>query len=110
MMVFYILAGLNHLVNPLFYMSIMPGWVPLPLQMVYLSGICEVLFALLLLPAATRRMGAWLIIILLLAIFPANIQMAINFRSAGDPHLWVAIARLPLQLVLIWWAWVYTKP
>ena len=46
---------------------------------------------------------------LLVAIFPANIQMMINFWNKNNPYLWIAIARLPLQILLIWWAWSYTK-
>jgi len=58
---------------------------------------------------ATRITAAWLIIILLIVIFPANIQMAINWSKNKNPKLWIAILRLPFQLVLIWWAWQYTR-
>jgi uncharacterized membrane protein len=54
--------------------------------------------------------AAWLIITMLIAIFPANIQMAVDWYRKGSPYLWIAVMRLPLQLVLIWWAWIYTKP
>ncbi len=109
MAILYTAAGINHFVNPRFYMYIMPTWLPKPLALVYISGICEVLCALLLLPPSTRHIGAWLIIALLIAVYPANIQMAINYWQKGSPHLWVALVRLPLQFVLIWWAWLYTK-
>jgi len=107
--VLYILAGINHFVHPRFYREIMPPWVPHHSLMVWVSGLCEVLFAMLLLNAATSKAGAWLIIVLLIAIFPANIQMAVNFMKEGNPWLWVAIVRLPVQVALIWWAWLYTK-
>ena len=87
----------------------MPPALPNPLGLVYLSGVCEAAFALLLLPPATRRAGAWLIILLLIAVFPANIQMALNYWHLHNPHLWVTIVRLPLQAVLVAWAWVYTR-
>ena len=77
---------------------------------VYLSGVLEIVFALLLLPLTTRHVAAWLIIFLLIAVFPANMQMALNFRRKHNPYLWLAIARLPLQPLLIWWAWIYTCP
>jgi uncharacterized membrane protein len=109
MAIAYIGAGLNHLINPDGYMRIMPPWPPYPLPLVYISGVCEMLFALLLFPAATRHVGAWLIIVLLVAVFPANIQMTINYYRHHNPSLWVTILRLPLQIVLIWWAWVYTR-
>jgi uncharacterized membrane protein len=109
MVALYVAAGLNHFIKPGFYMRIVPGWVPAPLSLVYISGACEVLFALLLLPTATRPTGAWLLILLLAAIFPANVQMTINYYRSHNPYLWITILRLPLQLVLVWWAWVYTK-
>ncbi len=109
MAIVYVAAGLNHFINPKFYTRIMPPWLPYPLTLVNISGICEIAFALLLIPAATRTIGAWLIILLLIAVFPANIQMSVNYWKYHNPYFWVTIARLPLQFVLIWWAWVYTK-
>ena len=109
MVVLYVALGINHFVHPRFYLKIMPPWLPYHMALVNISGICEIAFALLLLPHATRHAAAWLIILLLVAIFPANIQMFINWRRKHYPRLWIAIVRLPLQLVLIWWAWLYTK-
>ena len=109
MAVCYLLAGVFHFVRPRFYLKIMPPWVPYHMQMVYASGMCEIVCALLLLNSATQKAGAWALIILLIAIFPANIQMAINFARVNNPYLWVAILRLPLQLLFIWFAWIYTK-
>ena len=109
LVLFFIVAGINHFLHPRFYLDIMPPWVPYHLLTVYISGLCEVVFGSLLLYPATRRVGAWLIILLLIAIFPANIQMAINFAHSHSPYLWLAIARLPLQLLLVWWVWVYTR-
>ena len=105
----YTCAGINHFIHPDFYLAIMPTRLPQPLKLVYITGVCEMLFALLLLPVATRHIGAWLLILLLIAIFPANIQMAVSYWQNKSPYLWIAIARLPLQFVLIWWAWVYTR-
>jgi len=109
MSLLYIAAGIYHFVNPKMYMRIMPAWLPYHLPLVYISGVCEIAFALLLIPESTRPVGAWLIIALLIAVFPANIQMLINFYNKQSPSLWIAVVRLPLQLVLIWWAWMYTK-
>jgi len=105
----FLAAGIYHFANPDFYKKIMPAYLPYHLQLIYISGACEILFGLLLLPASTRIFAAWSIIILLLAVFPANIQMAINFWQKKNPYLWIALLRLPLQLVLIWWAYIYTK-
>ncbi|MES2701527.1 MAG: DoxX family protein [Bacteroidota bacterium] len=106
---FYVLAGINHFIRPQFYLEIMPAIIPWPKEMVYISGGCEILGGLLVLHHKTRRAGAWFVILLLLAIFPANVQMAINFSVTHNPHLWVAILRLPLQALLIWWAAIYTR-
>jgi uncharacterized membrane protein len=105
----YVAAGVYHFVNPKMYQRIMPTYLPWHTPLVYISGVCEIVFALLLIPESTRPIAAWLIIILLIAVFPANIQMAVSFWQKQRPTLWIALVRLPLQLVLMWWAWIYTK-
>jgi uncharacterized membrane protein len=106
---FYMLAGINHFVHPGFYEKIMPSYLPCHEALIRISGACEISFGLLLLPASTRRVASFFIIALLIAIFPANIEMAMNFWREQNHKLWIAIARLPLQLVFIWWAYLYTK-
>ncbi|MCF2444884.1 DoxX family protein [Dyadobacter sp. CY345] len=109
MSAFFIFAGIVHFLKPGVFLEIMPKFLPYPLQLVYISGACEILFAVLLAIPSTRHIGAWLIILLLIAVFPANIQMALTFYKEKNPYLWVALLRLPLQFALIWWAWLYTK-
>lgn len=109
MSLIYFAAGVYHFVNPKMYMRIMPSWIPFHLPLVYLSGAAEIIVAVLLLPESTRPLGAWLTIALLIAVFPANVQMAVNLWQKQHPRLWIALARIPLQLVLIYWAWIYTK-
>ena len=109
MVVFYVAAGINHFVRPRFYISIMPARLPYHKELVYISGACEIVFAVLLLFPATRRLAAWLIIGLLIAIFPANVQMMLNYWHQHNPLLWITIARLPLQILLIWWAYGFAK-
>lgn len=109
MSAFFFFAGIVHFLKPGVFLGIMPKFLPYPLQLVYISGACEILFAVLLAIPSTRHIGAWLIILLLIAVFPANIQMAITFFKEKNPYLWVALLRLPLQFVMIWWAWLYTK-
>jgi uncharacterized membrane protein len=106
----YIVAGINHFIHPASYLGIMPHWVPFHNAAVFVSGLCEVLFALLLLIPSTRRIAAWGIILLLIAVFPANVQMMLNYLHEGKNGLWVTVIRLPLQAVLIWWAYIFTKP
>lgn len=110
MAVFYVNAGISHFTIPKLYLDIMPPWLPWHLEIVYFSGVCEILLGILLLPRRTRRVAAWLIIALLIAVYPANIQMFINYLNEDNPQLWIAIVRLPIQIFLVWWAWVYTKP
>jgi uncharacterized membrane protein len=109
MAVLLVAAGVYHFVNPKMYQRIMPAYLPWHMPLIYVSGLCEIAFGLLLIPEGTRPVAAWLVIALLIAVFPANIQMAINFYQKQKPTLWIAILRLPLQFVLIYWAWIYTK-
>ncbi len=108
MVAFYIAAGINHFRSPKFYLQIMPPWLPYHKALNYISGACEIIFALLLIPESTRSIGAWLIILLLIAIFPANIQMTLDFKKKRNKYFWLSILRLPVQLFFIWWAWLYT--
>lgn len=57
-----------------------------------------------------RVWAAWGIVLLLIAVFPANIQTYLNMKATADPRLTFALVRLPLQLPLIAWAWAYTRP
>lgn len=104
-----ILGGINHFVMPEFYLRIMPPYLPAPLFLIYLSGVFETAFGVLLLIGRTTRLAAWGIIALLVAVYPANIYMATN------PDLFPAISplilylRLPLQIVLIGWAYWLTR-
>ena len=109
MAVFYAIAGINHFVQPSFYKSIMPYWLPLHDTLITISGVCEIVFAVLLIPALTRKPAAWGIILLLIAVFPANIQMMLNYRDQQSPYCWLAILRLPLQPLLILWAYQFAK-
>ncbi len=109
MAIFYIVAGFNHFIRPGFYLKIMPPWLHYHLQIVLVSGILEIILGVLLLFEPTRNFAAWGIFALLIAIFPANIQMMLNFKNTHNHYLWVAILRLPLQLVLIRWAWLFTN-
>lgn len=102
-------AGINHFWHPQLYLSIMPPYLPWHTTLVNISGIAEILLGLLLLARNARRLAAAGIVFLLIAVFPANVQMAINYAQSHNPYLWIAIARLPLQFLLIWWAWFYYK-
>ena len=104
----FIGAGVNHFVRPDFYTKIMPRYLPWHLELVYVSGVAEALLGIMVLIPKFRRLGAWGLIALLIAVFPANIHMALNpqdYSNIPAVLLWV---RLPLQFVLIAWAYWFT--
>ncbi|MEQ1675392.1 MAG: DoxX family protein [Chitinophagaceae bacterium] len=109
MAAFYVIAGTYHFIAPIFYKKIMPPWLPWHLSLIHISGIVEIVLGLLLLPQQTRRVAAWGIIALLVSVFPANVQMMLNYQQEQNPYLWVAVLRLPLQIVLILWAYQFTR-
>ncbi len=105
--IIYIVAGMNHFINPKMYLALMPPYMPAHNLMVVLSGVAEVVLGIGLLFPATRSLSAWGIILLLIAVFPANVYMATSNRFRKFPA-WLRWMRLPLQGVLIWWAYQYT--
>lgn len=102
-------AGILHFVKPNIFIKIMPSYIPYHLQMVYISGIAEILCGLLLIFPQTQKVGAYLSIFLFIAVFPANIEMARKFYEVHHKYFWLTVARLPLQAVLIWWAYQFRK-
>jgi uncharacterized membrane protein len=104
----YIAAGINHFISPRFYLKIMPPYLPDHTLLVALSGIAEIILGILLFVPGTRIWAAWGIILLLIAVFPANLYMAYG-SPFQEMSPWLRWGRLPLQVVLIWWAYQYTK-
>jgi uncharacterized membrane protein len=115
MAAFYIYAGFNHLVNPEFYLAIMPPNLPEPEWLNVISGLAEIVLGVYLLEPRTRVLAAWGIIALLIAVFPANLYVATQNVGlpGGEPGTgnatlnWV---RLPFQALFIAWAWWCTRP
>ena len=105
----FIAAGLNHFRDPDFYIRMMPAYLPWHGALVAVSGVAEVLLGVLLLVPRFQVMAAWGLIGLLIAVFPANLNMALNaeqFRTVSPLALWI---RLPIQALLIAWAYWYTR-
>jgi uncharacterized membrane protein len=107
---FFVSAGISHFVLTDFFVRIVPPYIPWPLAMVYVSGIFEVLLGVLLFIPRWSALAAWGLIALLIAVFPANIHMAVHAEEFADiaspAGLWM---RLPLQAVLIAWAFWFTR-
>ena len=106
----FIAAGINHFWHTAFYVSMMPPYLPLHLELVYLSGLAEISLGALLFFARWQALAAWGVIALCIAVFPANVNMALHpelFTQFSAQGLWL---RLPLQAVAIAWAWWYTQP
>jgi uncharacterized membrane protein len=106
----FIIAGANHFVMTAFYVSIVPPYLPWPLALVIISGLAEIGLGALLLFQRWSALAAWGLIALLIAVFPANLHMALHsylYPWAPVAALWL---RLPLQAVLIAWAYWHTRP
>jgi uncharacterized membrane protein len=102
---FFLLAGLMHILKPRPYVAIVPAALPRKREIVFVSGVAEMAGGAGVLVPGTRRLAGWWLIATLLAIFPANVNMAVNadrFRTVPEPLLW---ARLPVQGALIAWVW-----
>ncbi len=103
--VVFIAAGANHFRSVEFYRSIVPPMFPAPGVLVGISGIFEMMGGVGLLIPALRRVAGWGLIALLVAVFPANVYMAVSDRFAGVLPAWMLWARLPAQGIFIAWVW-----
>lgn len=110
----YAFIGFNHLWNPQQFVAIIPPDLPEPELLNVVSGLAEIVLAVFVLEPRTRVLAAWGIIALLIAVFPANLYVAVeNIDAAtGEPGAGNAVVnwvRLPFQAVFIAWAWWYTR-
>ena len=104
----FAIAGTLHFVFPRAYERIMPRWLPAHRPLIYASGAAELAGAAGLLLPALRPLAGWGLIALLVAVLPANVQMLQDARANPGTPAWaraVLWARLPLQLLLMWWVW-----
>jgi uncharacterized membrane protein len=107
----FLIAGMLHFIVPQMYLRIVPPDLPQPLLLLYISGAAEMLGGLGLFIPATRRMAAWGLVALLIAVWPANFYMAMAHVRFGGifGQNWAQWLRVPLQIPLIYWAWMYTR-
>lgn len=102
---FFVAAGALHFLEPRPYEAIMPEALPAHRELVYLSGVAEIAGGAGVLADRTARPAGWWLIATMLAVFPANVNMAVEaerFRAIPEPLLW---ARLPLQAGIVYWIW-----
>jgi uncharacterized membrane protein len=99
-------AGAAHFAQPDGFDAIVPRLLPVaPRFWTYVSGVAEVGVAAGLARRSTRRVSATLAAVLFVAVFPANVQMAVDWRTRPAPEFALSLLRLPLQVPLVWWAW-----
>lgn len=108
MALIYTVAGLNHFRNPKLYQKIIPPYFPNPKLLNVISGFAEIILGIALLIPMLSSYAAWGIIALLIAVFPTHIYMYQNEKAGMRLPKLVLLLRMPLQLVLIYWAYIYT--
>lgn len=102
---FLLVAGVTHFANPTFFDNIVPPWLPPSERFwTYISGVGEIAIGLGLLMSATRRRAALAAFGIFIAVYPANLYMAWDWRNHAMSDQLVAYGRLPLQFALFWWA------
>lgn len=106
----FFIGGVSHLLMPAPFLRIMPPYIPFPLEVVYLSGVLELMGAVgLLLPEWRSRAGIGLIL-LTLGVTLANLHMLQHAALFPDIPYWLLVARLPLQAGLLWLIWWSSRP
>ncbi len=105
--IFFVAAGINHFVSPEMYLAMMPPWVPWPELANVVSGGAEIAGGIGVFFPRLRRLAAWGLIALLVAIFPANLDAAFNGMEINGQAVpnWILWARLPVQALFITWVW-----
>ena len=108
--IFFIFFGIDHFINPDFYLSIMAPAFPLHKEAVYISGFFEILGGLGVLISRFRKIAGWGLIVLLVTVYPANIYMALTPEAFPNISIELLYFRLALQFLFFYWAYVVTLP
>ena len=107
--VFYISIGISHFTSPIWYVQIVPPYLPYKLELVYISGLFEILFGGMLFFRKTRFLAGWGLILLLIAVYPANIYLAQTNGAAMNTTPLIAWGRLPVQFIFVGLAYWHSK-
>ncbi len=108
MALIYTVAGLNHFRSPKLYERIIPPYFPNPKLLNVISGFAEIVLGIALMIPMVSNYAAWGIIALLIAVFPTHVYMYQNEKAGMKLPKYVLLLRMPVQLVLIYWAYIYT--
>ena len=106
----FIYVGVDHFINSEFYLDIMPPRFPFPLEAVLISGFFEILGGVGILISRIRKFAAWGLAALIVAVYPANIYMALSPENFPDYPLYLLYFRLVLQFGIFYWAYLITTP
>jgi uncharacterized membrane protein len=107
---FYVFMGSLHFMQPEQYFAMMPSWLPAQNILIILSGIVEIVLAVLLIPIKTRSLAAKLIIVMLVVFLVAiHIPQSVDFYQTSNEQFITSILRLPIQILFIAWAWMFAK-
>ena len=103
---FYLFAGVMHVAKPQVFLRVVPYWVPMPLETVIATGVCELLGAIGLLIPRLRRFAAIMLALYAVCVFPANIKHMLDFAHSGAAWTgWFYHGpRMLLQPVIVWWS------
>lgn len=107
MAVLYIVAGINHFVKPKLYTRIMPYYIPKHTLLVYLSGVAEVFLGIMVCIPLVKNIAIIFIILMLLVFLLVHFYMLTNKKASAGLPKWVLISRIPLQFLLMYWAYSY---
>ena len=109
---FYIYVGIQHFIDPSWFVQIMPPYLPFHYEAVYISGFFEIIFGMLILVPKTRYVASWGLILLLISVYPANIYLAFNEapqQAIGISQFFASWIRLPIQFIFIGLAYWHSK-
>jgi uncharacterized membrane protein len=105
----YILAGFIHFLKPEVYLRIMPRYLPAHKALVYLSGAAEIVLGIGLFFYATKNWAIYGIILMLAVFLLVHFYMLSSRKAGGGIPVWILVLRVPLQFILIWWAFYYLQ-
>ena len=106
---FYISVGISHFTDPNWFLQIVPPYLPYKLELVYISGFLEIILGIMLIIPSIRSYAGWGLIMLLIAVYPANIYLAQTNGAAMKTSSIVAWGRLPFQFLFIYLAFWHTQ-